>query len=82
MPSSREFARDDVMLLAMFARDLTELLFGLAELFGVCRVDVRGRRQRTLRAAGLSKKRERRESGDSHANGPGMWHITLREATF
>jgi hypothetical protein len=40
------------------------LLFGLAELFGELRVDVRRRRQRTLRAAGLSLKRERRESGD------------------
>ena len=43
---------------------LTELLFGLAELFGELCVDVRRRRQRTLRAAGLSLKRERRESGD------------------
>jgi hypothetical protein len=43
---------------------LTELPFGLAELFGKLRVDVRRRRQRTLRAAGLSLKRERRESGD------------------
>jgi hypothetical protein len=32
--------------------------------FGELRVDVRRRRQRTLRAAGLSLKRERRESGD------------------
>jgi len=116
-----EFARDDVMLLAMFARDpaqsvvhpnttrqallgkvrhtqrevrthntvqspgilvqdgLTELLFGLAELFGELRVDVCRRRQRTLRAAGLSLKSERRESGDEHANGSCVWHITLRE---